>query len=141
MPAADIMDRGKCRIRHERRWRRLPRASPGNQQGVLVLTIDHVPGHRVTRILGEVVGLTLRMDNKYAEGIKELQTGHGSTETRVGSLLATRQAAVTSMAEYAAQLGANAVIGMRFDHRTIAGDYNEMCAYGTGVVIELLPEQ
>jgi uncharacterized protein YbjQ (UPF0145 family) len=119
----------------------LPGASAGNQYDVLVLTIDHVPGHRVTRILGEVLGLTLRLDNKYSEGIKELASGHGSTETRVGSLLATRQAAVTSMAEYASRLGANAVIGMRFDHRTISGDYNEICAYGTGVVIELLPEQ
>lgn len=135
------MDRGKCRIRRAPGYRRLPGPSVGNQQRVLVLTIDHVPGHRVTRILGEVVGLTLRLDNKYAEGIKELEAGHGSTETRVHSLLATRQAAVTSMAEYASQLGANAVIGMRFDHRTIAGDYNEICAYGTGVVIELLPDQ
>jgi uncharacterized protein YbjQ (UPF0145 family) len=100
---------------------------------VLVTTIDHVPGHRVSHTVGEVIGLTLRMDNKYAEGIKSLD---GETlATRVSQLIATRQEAVERMIDYASQLGANAVVGMRFDHRTIAGDYNEIVAYGTGVVI------
>ena len=96
-------------------------------------TIDHVPGHRVSHTVGEVIGLTLRMDNKYAEGIKNLE---GQTlATRVSQLIATRQEAVERMIAYASQLGANAIVGMRFDHRSIAGDYNEIVAYGTGVVI------
>jgi uncharacterized protein YbjQ (UPF0145 family) len=87
----------------------------------------------VTHTVGEVIGITLRMDNKYAEGIKSLD---GATlETRIIQLIATRHAAVQEMIAYAGRLGANAVVGMRFDHRSIAGDYNEIVAYGTGVVI------
>lgn len=105
---------------------------------MLVTTIDHVPGHRVSHTVGEVIGLTLRMDNKYAEGIKSLE---GETlATRVSQLIATRQEAVQRMIAYAGQLGANAIVGMRFDHRSIAGDYNEIVAYGTGVVIVPIPE-
>jgi uncharacterized protein YbjQ (UPF0145 family) len=105
----------------------------GNVRGVLVTTIDHVPGHRVSHTIGEVIGLTLRLDNKYSEGLKDL---HGVTaEDRVAQLIGTRQEAVEHMIAYAARLGANAIVGMRFDHRSIAGDYNEIVAYGTGVVI------
>ncbi len=110
----------------------------GKERSVLVTTIDHVPGHRVSHTVGEVIGLTLRMDNKYSEGLKDL---HGVTsEDRVGQLIATRQEAVGQMIAYAARLGANAIVGMRFDHRSIAGDYNEIVAYGTGVVIEPIEE-
>ncbi len=110
----------------------------GKERRVLVTTIDHVPGHRVTHTVGEVIGITLRMDNKYAEGIKGLD---GTTmETRISQLIATRQAAVEQMIAYASRLGANAVVGMRFDHRGIAGDYNEIVAYGTGVVIVPIEE-
>ena len=99
---------------------------------MLVMTIDQVPGHRVRRILGEVIGVTIRSDNPYVEGVKSL---NGEGDERVSQLIATRQEAVASMIEYARRLGANAIVGMRFDHRTIAGGYNEICAYGTGLVI------
>lgn len=99
---------------------------------MLVTTIDHMPGYQVSRILGQVIGLTVRMDNKYAEGIKDLE---GHDETRINQLLATRLEAVERMIVYAGQLGANAIVGMRFDHRSIAGDYNEIVAYGTGLVV------
>lgn len=100
---------------------------------MLVMTIDQVPGHRVRRILGEVIGVTIKTDNPYVEGVKTLD---GETnDSRVRHLIETRQEAVAQMVEYARRLGANAIVGMRFDHRTIAGGYNEICAYGTGLVI------
>jgi uncharacterized protein YbjQ (UPF0145 family) len=104
---------------------------------MLVLTIDHVPGHRIRTILGEVVGATVMPDNAYVEGVRTL---NGLTpQQNVESVIRTRQEAVANLAEHAARLGANVVVGMRFDHRTISGRYNEVCAYGTAMVVT--PEQ
>src|SRR5215475_2915774 len=99
---------------------------------MLVLTIDHVPGHRVERILGEVVGATVVPDNPYVEGVKGLD---GVVDTRADSVIRTREEAVADLVARAAALGANVVVGMRFDHRTIKGGYNELCAYGTAMVV------
>ncbi len=98
---------------------------------MLVLTIDHVPGHRIRAILGEVIGATVLPDNAYVEGVKSLN----GEATRVESVVRTRREAVANLVEQATRLGANVVVGMRFDHRTISGLYNEVCAYGTAMVV------
>jgi uncharacterized protein YbjQ (UPF0145 family) len=105
----------------------------GKWEGMLVLTIDHVPGHRIHAILGEVVGATVIPDNPYVEGMKGLDGAR--LDSRVDSVIQTRQDAVADLMKRAAQLGANVVVGMRFDHRTISGGYNEVCAYGTAMVV------
>lgn len=98
---------------------------------MLVLTIDHAPGHRILAILGEVIGATVRPDNVYVEGAKSLD-GSG---THIQEIIRTRQEAVAEMMERARLMGANAVVGLRFDHRTIAGKWSEICAYGTAMVL------
>ncbi len=100
---------------------------------MLVLTIDHVPGHRIQAILGEVVGATVIPDNPYVEGMKGLDGSR--LESRVDSVIQTRQDAVADLMKRAVQMGANVVVGMRFDHRTINGGYNEVCAYGTAMIV------
>src|SRR5262245_45151134 len=65
----------------------LERAGNGNPQYMLVLTIDHVPGHRVEAILGEVIGATVLPDNPYVEGVKGLD---GAVHDRVDSVVHTR---------------------------------------------------
>jgi uncharacterized protein YbjQ (UPF0145 family) len=99
---------------------------------MLVLTIDHVPGYRVEAILGEVIGATVLPDNPYVEGVKGLD---GAGDARVGSVIHTREEAVADLMERATQLGANVVVGMRFDHRQIRGGFTEVCAYGTAMVV------
>jgi uncharacterized protein YbjQ (UPF0145 family) len=98
---------------------------------MLVLTIDHAPGHRIVAILGEVLGATVRPDNAYVEGVKTLDGGGPHIE----DIIRTRQAALNDMVQRAHRLGANAVVGLRFDHRTIAGAWSEICAYGTAMVL------
>ena len=98
---------------------------------MLVLTIDHVPGFRIEAILGDVVGATIRPDNAYIEGAKSLD-GSGA---HIDEIVRTRREAVADLVERARQLGANAVVGLRYDHRTIAGRYSEICAYGTAMVL------
>jgi uncharacterized protein YbjQ (UPF0145 family) len=98
---------------------------------MLVLTIDHVPGYRIVAILGDVVGATVRPDNPYIEGVKSLEGG----SPHIDEVVRTRKAAVADLMDRARQLGANAVVGLRYDHRTIGGSWSEICAYGTAMVL------
>jgi uncharacterized protein YbjQ (UPF0145 family) len=101
---------------------------------MMVVTTEGVPGYEVRAVLGEVVGVTARSFNPYVEGVKSL---NGRLNPQLVRLLAQiRQEAVAHMAEAAKRRGANAIIGMRFDHRGVTGAWNEVCAYGTAVVVE-----
>lgn len=103
-------------------------------QFVLVVTTDDLPGYVVRKVLGEVLGTTARSQNPFHEGVKSLQ---GGMNPRASEHLARwREEAVRLMAEAAGERGANAVIGMRFDHRMISDYWGEICAYGTAVVAE-----
>ena len=100
---------------------------------MLVVTTDQLPGYEVRDVLGEVIGVTARTHNPFAEGIKSL---HGGTNPRMAEVLTRwREEAVERMAQVAARRGANAVVGMRFDHREVTSSWVEICAYGTAVVV------
>jgi len=102
-------------------------------QIMLVVTTDALPGYDVCDVLGEVIGVTARTHNPFAEGIRSLQ---GGTNPRMAEILTRwREEAVERMAECALHRGANAVVGMRFDHREITTSWVEICAYGTAVVV------
>ncbi len=99
---------------------------------MLVVTIDSLPGYEIRAILGQVVGVATRTHNPYSEGVKGLD---GEYNPRSNTALAHwREETVARMALAAARKGANAVIGMRFDHREISDYWAEICAYGTAVV-------
>jgi uncharacterized protein YbjQ (UPF0145 family) len=99
---------------------------------MLVVTIDELPGYQIRAVVGEVVGVTARPQNKFTEGVRSL-SGRLS-EAGEQYLIAGRREAVERMAFHARNAGANAVIGMRFDHRVISPMWVEICAYGTAVV-------
>jgi uncharacterized protein YbjQ (UPF0145 family) len=100
---------------------------------VLVVTMENLPGYALRAILGEVVGVTARPQNKFTEGVRPL-LGAGLTEAGERVLIAGRREAVERMAYHAREMGANAVLAMRFDHRVISPGWVEICAYGTAVV-------
>ena len=100
---------------------------------MLVVTTESIPGYEVRGVIGEVVGVTARSFNPFVEGVKSL---NGRLNPQLVRLLAQiRQEAVTHMIEVARERGANAVVGMRFDHRGVTSAWNEVCAYGTAVLI------
>jgi uncharacterized protein YbjQ (UPF0145 family) len=99
---------------------------------MLVVTIDDLPGYQIRGVIGEVVGVTARPQNKFTEGVRSL-SGRLS-EAGEAYLIAGRREAVERMAFHAHNAGANAVLGMRFDHRVISATWVEICAYGTAVV-------
>jgi uncharacterized protein YbjQ (UPF0145 family) len=108
----------------------------GTPRGVLVVTTDILPGYEVRHVLGEVLGVLARPRNPYSEGVKALSGKSVDSDVSAAALMRWRQEAIVRMAHQARERGANAVIGLRFDHRDITGAWGEICAYGTAVVVE-----
>ncbi|OLB78785.1 MAG: hypothetical protein AUI14_11895 [Actinobacteria bacterium 13_2_20CM_2_71_6] len=104
---------------------------------MLIVTTEVVPGYRVLEVLGYVYGVTARTHNPYEEGVKALTGGLNPQMAR--ALGHWREEAVNEMIKSARRRGANAVIGMRFDHREISSSWAEICAYGTAVRVEAAP--
>jgi uncharacterized protein YbjQ (UPF0145 family) len=105
---------------------------------MLVVTTEQVPGYHVVDVLGEVMGVTARTRNPYAEGVKVLSGEVNPSVSR--ALTGWREEAIASMVAAAQRRGANAVIGMRFDHRDISTSWAEICAYGTAVRVARAPD-
>lgn len=100
---------------------------------LLVVTTETIPGYRVQSVLGPVVGLTMRSRNPYKAGLAALDGG--ASPAAADQLVQCRQEAITEMVRSARERGANAIIGMRFDHRQVTNTTAEMCAYGTAVIV------
>ncbi len=104
---------------------------------LLVSTMNDVPGYRVTQVFGEVMGLTVRSRNigsQLGAGFKSLVGGELRGMTR--NLVDSRHEVVGRMIDEARAYGANAVLAMRFDTSDMGGNWTEICAYGTAVIVE-----
>ena len=105
---------------------------------MLITTMNDVPGYRVTAVLGEVFGLTVRSrhaGSQLGAGLKSLRGGELKGLTK--NLRDSRHEGIARMVEEAENKGANAVVAMRFDTTDMASFYGtEVCAYGTAVKIE-----
>ena len=105
--------------------------------GVQVSTTFDVPGTRITRYCGSCFGVVVRSMG-FAKGIgasfKALAGGEVQQYTRL--LEDSRRHALDRMVQNAQVLGANAVIGFRFDSSEIGQSLTEIVAYGTAVVVE-----
>jgi uncharacterized protein YbjQ (UPF0145 family) len=107
---------------------------------MIVVNTETIPGMVVTRALGIVQGNTVRakhLGRDIAAGFKNIVGGElrGYTEL----LTEARRQAIERMLSQAQQLGANAVLNVRFSTSAITGGAAELYAYGTAVVVE--PEQ
>jgi len=99
---------------------------------VLVVTTDEIAGYEITTVLGEVLGVIACSRNPFEAG---LASPDGKAKRDIPAILVqTRSRAVANMIHAAEHRGANAVVGMRFDHRDISNHWIELCAYGTAVV-------
>jgi uncharacterized protein YbjQ (UPF0145 family) len=106
-------------------------------QSILVVTTENVPGYRVTKVIGEVFGVTSRSRNvvsNFGAGLKTLVGGEIQAFTNL--LHETRTEAMGRLRQEAAARGANAVVMMRFDNESIAQTAGGTIAYGTAVVLE-----
>jgi uncharacterized protein YbjQ (UPF0145 family) len=104
---------------------------------MLVSTTNDVAGYRVVRHLGLVRGLTVRSRSVVGNVGAAIQIFFGGNITTYTKLAEqTRGEAYTLMIEHARDMGANAVIAMRYDANEIAAAVTEVLAYGTAVVVE-----
>ena len=103
----------------------------------LVTTAFELPGHRIVRNLGVVRGIVVRSRSIIGNIGAGLQTLIGGNITLYTELCEKARAdAFQLMLGHAADMGANAVIGMRYDANEVAAGVTEVLAYGTAVVVE-----
>ena len=101
---------------------------------MIVTTMNDIPGYAVDEVFGEVMGLTVRSRNvgsQIGAGLKSIFGGELKGMTK--SLMDSRTQVMDRMTEEAEAKGANAIIAMRFDTSEMAGNWTEICAYGTAV--------
>ena len=94
-------------------------------------------GHRIVGYRGVVRGITVRSRNVIVNLGATIQTFFGGKITLYTELCErARQEAFDQMLEHAAQMGANAIVAMRYDANDVASGVTEVLCYGTAVVIE-----
>lgn len=104
---------------------------------MIVSTTNDVAGYRIARHLGLVRGITVRSRSVVGNFFGGLQSMFGGRISVYANLAETaREEAFQRMCEHAAQGGANAVIGMRYDANEIMDGITEVLAYGTAVWVE-----
>ncbi len=105
----------------------------------MVTTAFDLPGYRVTQNLGVVRGIIVRSRSIVANIGASLQTLVGGNIVAWTRLCEeTRSDAFEIMIQHASELGANAIIGARYDATEVASGATEVLAYGTAVIVEPL---
>lgn len=105
----------------------------------MVSTTFDVFGQRVVRNLGLVRGIVVRSRSIVGTVGASLQTLVGGDISLFTELCEkTRSDAFERMLQHAADLGANAVIGVRYDATDIMNGVTEVFAYGTAVIVQPL---
>jgi uncharacterized protein YbjQ (UPF0145 family) len=103
----------------------------------LITTGNELSGYRIVKNLGIVRGITVRsrsIAGNFAGGIMSLFGGKNSIYTELCEQ--TRQEAYIFMVKDAERIGANAIIGMRYDANDVMQGITEVLSYGTGVWVE-----
>lgn len=104
---------------------------------MIVVNTEKVPGFEIVAMKGLVQGNTVRakhVGRDFAAGLKNLVGGELKGYTEL--LTESRREATTRMMQQAEQLGANAIVNVRFSTSAITSGASEMMAYGTAVVVQ-----
>jgi uncharacterized protein YbjQ (UPF0145 family) len=103
----------------------------------MITTTNELTGYRVVRHLGVVRGVTVRSRGLVGQLAASLRTiAGGKIHEYVSLCEETRAEAFILMVQHATELGANAILGMRYDATELAENMTEVLAYGTAVVVE-----
>src|ERR1044071_4091406 len=103
----------------------------------MVTTAFTLDGFRIVRTLGVVRGITVRTRSIFGTLAGTFQTIVGGNITAFTKLCETTRAeAFEILVQHASEIGANAIIGMRYDATEIMSGVSEVLAYGTAVVVE-----
>jgi uncharacterized protein YbjQ (UPF0145 family) len=103
----------------------------------MTTTAFELDGYKVTRNLGIVRGIIVRSRSVFGTLGASLQTLVGGNISLFTELCEkTRNDAFDLMLQHAAQMGANAVVGIRYDATEVMQGVTEVLCYGTAVVVE-----
>ena len=103
----------------------------------MTTTSQQLDGYRITKSLGIVRGITVRSRSIFGNIGAALQTLAGGKITLFANLCEkTREESYDLLLEHAQELGANAVVGVRYDATEIMNGVTEVLCYGTGVLVE-----
>ena len=106
----------------------------------MVSTTFDLPGHEIQRNLGLVRGIVVRSRSIIGTVGASLQTLVGGDISLFTELCEnTRSDAFERMLQHAAQIGANAVVGVRYDATEIMNGVTEVLSYGTAVIVKRKP--
>ena len=103
----------------------------------MITTSINLDGYRITGHLGVVRGITVRSRSIFGNIAGGLQTLFGGNISIYKNLCEkTRSLAFDEMMQHGEQLGANAIINMRYDANEVMNGVTEVLAYGTAVKVE-----
>ena len=113
------------------------RATTTHLDDSMVTTAFELPGYRVVRNLGVVRGITVRSRSIVGNFLGSLQSLFGGNITIYTELCEqARTETYRDMVVHARQLGANAIIAMRYDATELMAGLTEVLCYGTAVIVE-----
>ena len=104
---------------------------------MIIVNTESVPGREIQQILGLVQGNTVRakhLGRDLMAGLKNLAGGELKGYTEL--LTESRRQATQRMIEQANQLGAHAIVNVRFSTSAVTQGAAEMYAYGTAVTLQ-----
>ncbi|MDX1630333.1 MAG: YbjQ family protein [Thermoanaerobaculia bacterium] len=104
---------------------------------MILATTEKIAGKRIVRTLGLVRGNTIRTRHLGRDVMAVLRNLVGGEIGEYTKLLAeAREQALDRLEEEAEELGANAVVGLRFQTTEVMKAAAELVAYGTAVIVE-----
>jgi uncharacterized protein YbjQ (UPF0145 family) len=104
---------------------------------MILTNLENVPGKTVVEHFGIVTGSTVRakhIGRDFVAGLKNIVGGELAGYTEL--LQESRQQATDRMIKQAEQMGANAVINIRYSTSSVAQGASELYVYGTAVRVE-----
>lgn len=110
----------------------MPKAQP--HRITIVTTFEAPPGTTIEKVVGPCWGITVRSRSVVGTACAGCQQFFGGEISALTSLANdSRNEAMSRLEQHAIEMGANAVLGMRFDSSELMQNTNEIVAYGTAV--------
>ncbi len=104
---------------------------------MIVTPSAHIAGQRITKTVGLARGNTIRARHMGKDILAVFKNVVGGEIEEYTKMMAeAREQAIERMTAHATEMGANAVVDVRFSTAYIMGAASEILAYGTGVVVE-----
>ena len=108
---------------------------------VIMVTTNYVPGKKIDKVIGTTWGITVRsrgLGGNLMAGLRSIAGGEIKEYSKM--LSDARNTAMGRLRDAAKNIGANAVIELRFDSSDIGQVMTEIVAYGTAVIVSDISE-